>query len=106
MTNPKQKTVHGHDANYREQVAPTVTRHTKQDRDHNELQLPYQCPQPLPQKAGFRLVIAFQLRLAYPYIHVAAHVVDRWQRAILRLYPVGVPLKVTGLVLQSLHFRF
>jgi hypothetical protein len=40
MTNPKHKTAHGHDANYREQVAPTVTRLTRQHCDHNELQLP------------------------------------------------------------------
>jgi len=41
VTNPKQKTVHDHDANYREQIAPTMTQLTKQHHDHNELQLPY-----------------------------------------------------------------
>jgi hypothetical protein len=42
VTNPEQKTVHNHGANHREQVASTMTSLTRQHRDHNELQLPYQ----------------------------------------------------------------
>jgi hypothetical protein len=34
------KTVQDHDANYREQIAPTVTQLTRQHRDYYELQLP------------------------------------------------------------------